>query len=645
LYRRFSLYNQGVPYDALKTNVIQMYLKNVGRFSTCSSFALKDYRITLLYTDVDGDQITIETNEDLGIALRQHVGKRVIKIIASIEDVKSESDDSVSRASIATQTVHAAADAQSTPESILLQDSLLSQTAPTIPLLQATSTSMPTFTLESPSTTTSLQSPPPPLKNIVDTIVGHLTPVVVALTAQVQSGCIKASEAVERAAGTAETSTTTTMRYSEQLPFIHGRHTCDGCLTTPIVGKRYHSANLPDYDLCSECKDNYRGDELTFEAVELDNDRAFQARWNRRLSNWANGTRRGPHSRGCGRRGPGFRYCGPMRNIGPVAIHHGPSQKEVDLALKEAIRRSLQDLVPKGEQVSGANEEAAESQEPADQPTLSACVMTTANNMDVASQPDDLAQNETDGKVGGQTDVTHESKPESTMETVRTRHHDAEITSSELHESSFEEEAAGSGDVALFVGSCLDKFAQAIDDFNDELERKSSSVQDEGKTEILDQPDESSKKLFKGAEIIEAEEARQDDDDSQGSWNVVDEAFSTDEALAHATQAIGSALFNSDMVQSSEIMSTLSHSGSHAPSMSSNMSIPTTVSSIAPGTLSSNQMDRWVDQLNSLHAIGLSDDARLVEILERLTAANIGCDELDEISVERVVDAFYSGDT
>jgi hypothetical protein len=30
----------------------------------------------------------------------------------------------------------------------------------------------------------------------------------------------------------------------DERPFIHGRHTCDSCLTTPIVGKRYHAVNL-----------------------------------------------------------------------------------------------------------------------------------------------------------------------------------------------------------------------------------------------------------------------------------------------------------------------------------------------------------------------------------------------------------------
>ena len=32
-------------------------------------------------------------------------------------------------------------------------------------------------------------------------------------------------------------------------PFIHGRHTCDGCETTPIVGNRYQSVHNNDFDI------------------------------------------------------------------------------------------------------------------------------------------------------------------------------------------------------------------------------------------------------------------------------------------------------------------------------------------------------------------------------------------------------------
>lgn len=65
-------------------------------------------------------------------------------------------------------------------------------------------------------------------------------------------------------------------------PFIHGRHTCDGCLTTPIIGKRYHATNLPDYDLCQKCFDNYKGSEIKYEPVELPRDHHYQSRWRTR---------------------------------------------------------------------------------------------------------------------------------------------------------------------------------------------------------------------------------------------------------------------------------------------------------------------------------------------------------------------------
>ena len=54
-----------------------------------------------------------------------------------------------------------------------------------------------------------------------------------------------------------------------ETPFIHGRHTCDQCLTTPIIGKRFHALNLPDYDLCEVCFGNYKGTDIVFEEVRL----------------------------------------------------------------------------------------------------------------------------------------------------------------------------------------------------------------------------------------------------------------------------------------------------------------------------------------------------------------------------------------
>ncbi len=115
--------------------------------------------------------------------------------------------------------------------------------------------------------------------------------------------------------------------------FIHGRHTCDGCLSTPIYGIRYHAINMPDYDLCSSCHSNYQGNDIVFKPMQLDRDRHLQSRWQRRQ----------------------MRRCRPIakaqgsRNASEVSdkSFSGTTKKVIDGmddALKEAIRRSLVDV-------------------------------------------------------------------------------------------------------------------------------------------------------------------------------------------------------------------------------------------------------------------------------------------------------------
>jgi hypothetical protein len=109
--------------------------------------------------------------------------------------------------------------------------------------------------------------------------------------------------------------------------FIHGRHTCDGCLSTPIFGIRYHATNMPDYDLCSSCHSNYKGNEIKFKPMQLDRDRHLQSRWQRRR------LRRMVKHQG-------------LKSVG--GANSGTQTRKVienmDGALKEAIRRSLLDL-------------------------------------------------------------------------------------------------------------------------------------------------------------------------------------------------------------------------------------------------------------------------------------------------------------
>jgi len=176
----------------------------------------------------------------------------------------------------------------------------------------------------------------------------------------------------------------------EVKPFIHGRHTCDACLTTPIVGKRFHSMNLPDYDLCNKCCNNYSGNEIKFESIELDRDIPHQTRWQNRyrrqfmlMQNRGRSGRSGGEKSNCCPnsaiynikpspqtvRSPSkeIRYVPSLTNLPPpicndtdaitntstlcrvrsVATDSDSSNEQFDNALKEAIRRSLDDIVPK----------------------------------------------------------------------------------------------------------------------------------------------------------------------------------------------------------------------------------------------------------------------------------------------------------
>lgn len=123
---------------------------------------------------------------------------------------------------------------------------------------------------------------------------------------------------------------------AEERPFIHGRHTCDNCLTTPIIGLRFHAKNLPDYDLCENCFGKYKGEDIQFEPVELDRDRNFQERWHRRHNRRQTQMNRkeGQQGQRFGPRGgpPHHRWGGPGRRnprggphwVPPHHRHHGP---------------------------------------------------------------------------------------------------------------------------------------------------------------------------------------------------------------------------------------------------------------------------------------------------------------------------------
>jgi hypothetical protein len=301
--------------------------------SSTTQVDVDTYKVAFVYTDVDGDKAMIASDSDLEEAILQFNKKGSVKVFASVDENKVEK--APSRESATTQTVHSAADSTT-------QTAHSPATAyPSSSATHTARTSATTFDSSSANAAASRRSQhkaPKQLQEVVESFVNAIATAVITVTDQIQAPPNTATA----------TQANTTPADTTPVPFIHGRHTCDGCLTTPIVGTRFQAINLPDYDLCAQCKHNYKGSEIKFQAVELDRDRPFQERWQRRQAKMASG--RPVRNGGCrhqrnprGAHGPNRgRRCGGGGG-GRFAPQQSPQGPPVDIAVAEAIRRSLED--------------------------------------------------------------------------------------------------------------------------------------------------------------------------------------------------------------------------------------------------------------------------------------------------------------
>ena len=509
----------------------------------------------------------------------------------------------------------------------------------------------------------------------------------------------------------------------ETKPFIHGRHTCDSCLVTPIVGKRYHAVNLPDYDLCENCYVNYTGKEVKFEEAELERDRPFQVRWHRRrekIERFQNKRFDRMHRR-CGRGPPGrFARFGvapteprqegcfggqqpPMSCSAPPAgaptppnphgpfghpsfpphpcgRPHGPPRwvhgmtpmmsdfsstdrtSDFDEALKEAIRRSLRDIAPKEAELLQQPEPSTEVEEPAEEtkPLLPAEVAvgtldTDEEAVQVPFEPDIVVETEEvehapfhpdetkameDAMETGSVDsekllAEDDRKPAATLPESEPR--SSARTLDVSRDDSFQSEAIGNGEIAEAVGATLDLVAGMISDMLSEADSPSKKLI-VPTSQLKSPPEYDGNEASPETVILEAttnEEANVVASDESG-WQVVgtdgeDEFLQADVEMARAAEMLGSALFNSSTKGTDE-----HDSHGNVSHLSDSFSVPSTVPSLTVGEA---QRSRWAVQLCKLEELGFDDEAQIVEILERLQAANIGVGSDEDVSVTQVVNA------
>jgi len=432
--------------------------------------------------------------------------------------------------------------------------------------------------------------------------------------------------------------------------FIHGRHTCDGCLCTPVIGTRYKASNVPDYDLCTKCFGNYKGTDIHFEPAALDRDAPFQERWHRRRTRWV--SRRGS---------PRTHSCRGHRHF--VA---GPIPPETDSALKEAIRLSLRG-VPKS------------------------CPLTKEPVTEEG--PGTTVEAVSSSKMGVPVSEVLE-RPEEESKKVKNAEPKKNVSS---EHNSFSQDAEGNGEAAEALGYTLDECAKAIDDMVSELTREPQAKEIEERNiedreeedfsaltnsvpslieppiydqewtqaEILVGPEEECMRVSDtpvDAIILGSSEKEQPDDkENNGAllddeWQVVteDSQVAGDEMLAQAFHLLGSALYQSDMSRPENAKETVMlGSGSGSPNTSpiksttTKTSSPSSVLSFVPSidsNISVAVLARWPAQLAQLRELGFEDEHECVDVLERLHAANVGVDSTEEVTVAQVVNAMLKNE-
>ncbi|CAJ1966843.1 unnamed protein product [Cylindrotheca closterium] len=546
------------------------------------------------------------------------------------------------------------------------------------------------------------------------------------LLADVLNPAAQEAAAFEPASKPGPSSESTPCPIENSLPFIHGRHTCDSCLMNPIIGKRYHAINMKDYDLCEKCYPNYQGTEIQLEAVELSRDRAFQKRWNRRRERIDKMNRKRPGRRCRDRKSPEFALEPPRPQPAsqpnpeptPTPPPSVPAQEstarvipiqssapttnpadDFDGALKEAIRRSLEDAMPKEiQEMFEPTEPMLEPTEPIIAPSapteeevLTMCGATnivndsdtptsaleaevvedlaiteegsrasssmvevdeqrlldsmTEDNMSVDSE--DMMRDDFDMKLAAVDRETSMSTPE--RKSVKSSQAN---TPGSNTDDSFALDAVGNGDIAEAMGATLDIVAGVISEMLTEadahnatavLDEVIASTMEKSEPEVVEPEADATEEAGitdPGALIVGSEEATEDPKEEVDGWQVVDENTNESTDIASATQMLGSVLFNSDM-RSSEVMGS-----ANSGVLSAASSVPSDLPSVSVGTEGSHgseaQRNRWASQLYMMREMGFENEAKCIETLERLQAANIGCGEEDEVSVTQAVEAMLS---
>lgn len=261
------------PVDGLKVHGALLSL------SLCeepAGFDVEQFDVSLTYMDRDGDKVLIHTRDDLIAAMDEYAELKKLKVFADVKRSPKPPSRAPPRAEApsvdsATQTPRAAKNRRSAPVPVQeVVESLVGLLADaTTTAANAVHSHLNEHSAVAPRA--SARAPPQekPQSAVAKQDLAPSKPSGDDSVPKDSPSSTSKPSAEDSAPKEASTANGPNATEETSKPFIHGRHTCDSCLTTPIIGKRFHAINMPDFDLCASCMESYTGKDTKFEVVEL----------------------------------------------------------------------------------------------------------------------------------------------------------------------------------------------------------------------------------------------------------------------------------------------------------------------------------------------------------------------------------------
>lgn len=277
--------------------------------------------------------------------------------------------------------------------------------------------------------------------------------------------------------------------------FVHSRHACDGCNCSPIVGYRYHSTTIPNFDLCHACMMKLELPDVEFKLSQYKPDRVFSYK---------------------GRQYPFWKSIRPTRPAQrPINTTPRPSRDDIE----RAVQQSFDDLKKINSAKTTADETTTTNDEATD--TFETVAATTTDSPDNATESienieepqstteeDDTASCEDNDVVvverTSETTTTTDDETERVTEEQESHDDDSKdepvtIDTDDLDDASTTEDKAIETDDNEEAFVSLENPSKITVDFDEEsLEKNSAEKQPQKKD---------------------------DDASSKGSWDVVDDDF------------------------------------------------------------------------------------------------------------------------